>query len=284
MQSLAILLTCHNRVEQTLVSLESLYKCDRIENIKMDVYLVDDGSKDGTSEAVAEKYPSVNIIPGSGNLFWNQGMRLAWNTAYKHKNYDFYFWLNDDTMLFRGAMVEMFNVYKDIIAKQKKESLIVGACQENIDDNSFSYGLRSLDNIPLIPNGLLQNGCYVNGNAVLVSKAIFKSIGMLSDDYIHALGDIDYGMRVVKGGFYCYTTRKFIGTCERHKEIPNWINSKLPVLKRLQLLHSPRGLDMRSYIKFRKKFWGNKWILFAIKAYLRCLFPSFYKSLLKYGK
>jgi GT2 family glycosyltransferase len=77
MYTIAVLLTCHNRRDKTITCLDSLYNCLLPSDFQLDVFLVDDGSSDGTSKAVSEKFPSVNVIQGNGNLFWNQGMRLA---------------------------------------------------------------------------------------------------------------------------------------------------------------------------------------------------------------
>ena len=46
MNQIAVLITCHNRKEKTLHCLQNLYK----QSITCDVYLVDDGSIDGSSE------------------------------------------------------------------------------------------------------------------------------------------------------------------------------------------------------------------------------------------
>lgn len=42
-----------------------------------DVFLVDDESTDGTSEAIKSEFPEVSIIKGDGSLFWNRGMYTA---------------------------------------------------------------------------------------------------------------------------------------------------------------------------------------------------------------
>ena len=85
---LAVLLTCFNRKATTLRCLEQLNK----QNItaSMDVFLCDDGSTDGTSDAIKKLFPQVYIIRGSGNLFWNRGMLTAWRKACETKDYDAY--------------------------------------------------------------------------------------------------------------------------------------------------------------------------------------------------
>ena len=49
---IAVLITCFNRKEKTSNCLSSFYASTFRENFVFDLYLVDDGSTDGTSEAV----------------------------------------------------------------------------------------------------------------------------------------------------------------------------------------------------------------------------------------
>jgi GT2 family glycosyltransferase len=239
------------------------------------VYLVDDGSTDNTGEAVKESFPDVHIIQGNGNLFWNQGMRLAWQTAAKAGDYDFYLWLNDDTIIDENAISELSKNYHEAFTTNNKPSIIVGTCRAESGKNDFSYGGRN-ENGPILPNGQLQECKFINGNLVLVSQTIFKQIGFLSNDYTHTFGDNDYGLRAIQAGFKCYASKHYIATCPPNPGIPGWCNPKNSLKKRWQLLHSPQGLNIKEYNKYRKKFWGNKWIMFALKAYLKTIIPTLY--------
>jgi GT2 family glycosyltransferase len=248
-------------------------------NLTFDVFLVDDGSTDGTKEAVKKRFPIVNIIQGNGNLFWNQGMRIAWETASKTHDYDFYFWLNDDTNIDNNALIILLETYQEIIIKDNRAALITGACRNSDEANVYAYGGKT-DAGLVFPNGQLQSCKYINGNVVLVPKDIFHVVGNLSLDYTHVLGDLDYGLRVLKEKFNCYTTKTYIATCPSNKGIPAWCDPQIPLRIRWKSLHSPKGLNIREYIIYRKKFWGWKWILYATMAYLKTLFPKTYTLLI----
>lgn len=281
--TIAVLVTCHNRREKTLKCLTHLFSNElwSSDNHKMEVFLVDDGSTDGTGEAVRSKFPEVHVIKGTGNLFWNQGMRLAWNVASMHYNYNYYLWLNDDTFLEKNALENIIDDYKEVLKKENNAVILIGACKESKGSNTFSYGGRN-DNGPVIPNGKLQQCKYINGNIVLISRRVFEKIGFLSHEYTHTMGDIDYGLRAKKEGIKCYTTKKFIGTCSSNERIPNWCNPKLPLTKRWKIFHSPLGLHIKEYNIFRKKFWGYKWIYFAVTAYSRLLIPKLFQNVSKW--
>ncbi|MCG6190244.1 glycosyltransferase family 2 protein [Maribellus maritimus] len=276
---IGVLLTCFNRKEKTMACLSAFFKATNlVSGVNFDVFLVDDGSTDGTSEAVKNTFPGVKTIKGSGNLFWNGGMRLAWSEAAKNQ-YNFYMWLNDDTILSEYALNEMLECYSLAEGKDQKPALIVGACVTSGNSGRFSYGGRSDEETPVIPNGDLQSCKYINGNIVLVADRIFEELGNLSSDYTHAMGDIDYGLRALKKGFSLYTTRNYVAVCELN-EMPAWHDPKFPFSKRWELVHSPKGLNLKEYNKFRKKFWGRKWIIYAFKVYLKVIFPQVYNRLL----
>lgn len=103
---IAVLMTCHNRKETTLSCLRGLMPQLGAEDR---VFLVDDGSTDGTGEEVKRMFECSNVlngrvIKGNGNLFWAKGMRLAWETATEEGDWDAYLWLNDDAELSGNAI------------------------------------------------------------------------------------------------------------------------------------------------------------------------------------
>lgn len=277
-KSIAVLITCHNRKPKTLACLEALHQCIVPNGYVFVVYLVDDGSSDGTGEAVKNQFPKVNVIPGDGNLFWNRGMRLAWETAAKTKEYDYYLWLNDDTILDCKALVEILECNQEVLNKNNNSAIITGTCKRLTDQEEFSYGGRT-DFGAVIPNGQIQSCKYINGNAVLVPKEVYQTIGNLSNDYTHTMGDFDYGLRAIQAGYNCYTTKSYIALCPTNEGVPSWCNPKIPLVKRWKHLQSPNGLNIKEYNTFRKKFWGWKWLVYAIKAYLKTLSPKFYKMI-----
>ena len=207
-------------------------------------------------------------------------MRLAWETAAKTNEYDYYLWLNDDTILEVNAITELLNCNNEVLEKNNIPSIITGACKVAIDKNEFSYGGRTEEG-SVVPNGWLQKCKYINGNAVLVPNEIYQKLGNLSSDYTHGMGDFDYGLRTIKAGFSCYTTKSYIAVCEINEGIPAWCNPKVSFKKRWQQFNNPLGLNIKEYNKFRKNFWGYKWMLFAVKAYVKMLIPSIYSKLLK---
>lgn len=134
MGRIAALLTCFNRKEKTRECLTSLFSIDS----SIDVYLVDDGSTDGTSKMVKELFPQVNLINGIGNLFWTKGMHLAWSEALKH-DYDYYLWLNDDVILYPYFLEELYQCHSEAGAM----SVITGVIVDRNTKQVIYGGTRS---------------------------------------------------------------------------------------------------------------------------------------------
>lgn len=269
--SVAALITCHNRREKTIACLDALFSQDLDESWQLVVYVVDAGSTDGTAEAIKRRFPQVRLFCRDDSLYWCGGMRVAWAEAAKG-DYDTYLWLNDDTMLLQNALLKLFADY-NTINKSGNIGIIVGACCD-VETNSFSYGGK-VDNGPVIPNGEPQLCKYINGNCVLVPHKIFQIIGGLSEEFTHGIGDYDYGLRAINAGFSCWTTSEYVGNCGNN-QLPAWCDQKTPLFKRLRLLYSPHGLNLKEYLAYRKRHWPRKWFVDLLKAHFRVLFINLY--------
>ncbi len=237
MKTIAVLLTVHNRREKTLECLSRLFSQVIPEEYTMDVFLTDDGCTDGTSEAIREQFHSVNIVQGDGNLYWNRGMYVAWEAASKAKDYDYYLWLNDDTHLMAFCvrrLLELSEEYDD-------RSIIVAAIRSKHEER-ITYGGHSMTGRGLIiPNGQPQECATMNGNCVLIPRAVYNECGNLDWIYRHAIGDLDYGFRARKLGFKIYTSKEYLGFCEKNTTPPAWVRVEVPLMERIKNLYSPLG-------------------------------------------
>jgi GT2 family glycosyltransferase len=250
--------------------LDNLYKQKNFrEQYNLEVFLVDDGSTDGTSAAVMEKFPDVKIIRGTGNLYWNRGMRLAWSEAAK-EDFDYYLWLNDDTMLFETALADMLNCAS--ITNEK--ALICGTTKSAIN-GTITYGGRSKTKGLLEPNNQLQQCDYFNGNCVLVPRDVYKVVGNLDYIFSHSTGDWDYGLRAAKAGIKSFISFYYIGTCEKHDSLPKWCSPSIRLKDRIKAFQTPLAVNPVQHFQFDLRHNG----LFAavkhfITIHIRLFFPS----------
>ena len=273
-KTIAVLITCHNRRDKTLACLHSLYNCEFPHDFVFDVFLVDDGSTDGTSEAVTSDYPKVIIINGDGNLYWNRGMYRAWETAINKNQYDFYLWLNDDTYLFKNAIFDLISAAKKI---QYQSIIIASTCSSQ--GNELTYGGFSENGILIVPSNTLIQANTFNGNCVFISKFVFEKVGNIDPLFHHAIGDIDYGLRAVKKGIKSYVAPGFLAYCESHETLPQWCLKDVSLKNRIKSLYSPLGNSQPYYFfRFELRHFG---LAVAVKhifsIHLSMLFPQLWK-------
>lgn len=269
MLDLAIILTVHNRREITIECLESIAK-QELENwnVKSSIYLTDDGSTDGTADSIRERYPRVKILYGSGNLYWNGGMCLAFGEAIKD-NRDFYLWLNNDTALFRDALARLLNVSRQF----QDKAIIVGSTKDP-DTNQWSYGgaiikekFRPLKFTPVMPEEFPKSIDTMNGNCVLIPRAVTNILGNLDSAFTHGIGDRDYGLRARKKGIPIYLGPGYYGYCKRNPPI----QYPKSIIGYLSKMSSIKVLPFKEYVKYAKRHAGPFWPLYAVSPYVRAI-------------
>ena len=151
-------MTCHNRAATTVACLKRLFAAaEHLEGWSCKVFLVDDGSTDGTGDRVRAEFPEVHVINGDGTLYWAKGMHKAWEAAIAERNdWDGYLWLNDDTELNEESLVQL-------MAANDGESIAVGELQNAA--GKIVYGVRE--------------GGLFTGNCVLVPRKVYERMGMI---------------------------------------------------------------------------------------------------------
>jgi GT2 family glycosyltransferase len=277
---IAVFLTSYNRKAKTLGCLKALYSQTEIDNIVMAVYLMDDRSTDGTADAVRSNYPDVNLLQGNGQLYWGGGMRLAWTEAMK-SDYDYYLWLNDDTILLENALHVLLKTSQQTHKQEGKEGIIVGSCRDpETGEHTYGGSIRKKFNAPVTPTDYAQNCDLMNGNIVLIPRGVSKVVGNISPEFTHCGGDNDYGLRTIKAGFKLWVAPGYQGLCAANNYNP-WADPKVPLRERWRYLHSPKGQPPYEIYVYARRHSGFFWPMDIVKLYLRVLFPGTWKKLKK---
>lgn len=289
--SIAVLMTCYNRRSETLSCLERLEEQEGLDGVLCRVYLVDDGSTDGTAEAVRKEFPKVIVVEGDGSLFWNGGMRRAWQEALKSEH-DYYLWLNDDVVLKPNAIKMLLDTCHLVMSDEGKIG-IIAAAMEDPESGELTYGgmLRDRGFITLRFKLLkvaevIQRCETINGNCVLVPRQVADVVGNFSSKFQHALGDYDYGLRAQKAGFACYIAPGTLGTCPRNSTAGAWFDPDVSLELRKRAMQNPKGRPLNEWLTFVRRHAGSTAIFVAWgKLQLRLLFPGLYRQLrLKRGR
>ncbi|MDB9526424.1 glycosyltransferase family 2 protein [Oscillatoria sp. CS-180] len=264
-------MSCFNRRDTTLKSLSSVYAQDE----DCDIYLVDDGSSDNTSESVRSLYPNVNLLRGDGSLFWGGGMRVAFGEALE-TGYQFYLWLNDDTFLENDAITKLLNTYFQLFQKGYPNSIIVGSVQDPAT-GQLSYGgrlhtkrfifkrFRSIQ-----PSDEPQQCDTMQGNVVLIPHCVAETVGNLDPTFTHKFGDLDYGLRSQKLGCKVWIAPGFLGKCSRNTVVNTWADSNLNITERFRKVLHQKEFPLKAWTVYASRhkgfFWWIHWFFPYIKA------------------
>ena len=254
MINISVLITCHNRKKKTLHILNCLKKQKINKNIKIIIYLVDDGSTDGTANSVKKLYPEIILIKGNGDLFWGGALNLAWKKAVNSKyKSDYFLWLNDDVDLFNDAISNSLDYEKK---NSYKNFICVGSTLDS-NSNLRSYGgyklkkkiFNLINSYPVIPTNDFQNIDIFNGNFVLIPNKVFNQVGYLDKLFIHNGADTDYGMRAQKLGIKIVLMPEYVGYC----------NKNTNKFKSTKYLNLDMFYFMKRYLKTFKYVYIAKW-------------------------
>jgi len=268
------ILTSHNRREKTLACLRSYFDQALRTPATLEAVLVDDGSTDGTAEAVQAIAAPVTIVRGSGDLYWAAGMALAEKEALRRAP-DCLLWLNDDVVLDRDALERLLAV----AGKGDSTCIVVSAVRDPTTGDTTYSGLRRRDYHPLRyervePADRPLAVETFHGNIVLVPRAVAVSIGGIDGQFAHGAADYDYGLRATKAGVINLLAPGTVGTCSWDSPNKPWLNPSKPFRERLQFLLGPKGLPPRSFARYLRRHGGRAWFVFWLALYAKFLAVS----------
>ena len=241
----AIMVACYNRKEITKRCLVGLIEqFQKHPDKKIDIYVYDDNSTDGTCEMIKETFPEIILVEGKGKTYWCKSMFALMKLALD-VSYDFYLMINDDVNFYSNAIEIMFHSY--YIAEEVCG--IVGATKRAFSEK-VAYGGRNQQGELLVPNGKIQESVWANWNCFLIDSSVVEQIGIIDGKYQHSWGDFDYSNRMIKAGIPIYETVQYIGECEQNSDKGSYKDPDVNRLVRLKKMFGPKGMPIYSYFRY----------------------------------
>ncbi len=87
-----------NRLKTTLRFLQTVDALEIPDGMELDVLVIDDGSTDGTAEAIRREHPRMILDEQDGSLYWSGAIQRGLEIA-RSGDYAFVWLLNDDIEL-----------------------------------------------------------------------------------------------------------------------------------------------------------------------------------------
>ncbi len=192
----------HNRREITLQCLRSLARLDR-ENLEIHIVIVDDGSTDGTSEAIGKDFPDVEIVRGNGNFWFTEGTNVGVRAALKH-NPDYVLMINDDQVFDSDSLKYLVETAEKYPRSVVGSLLLLWDTPHKLFQvapvwNTWQGGWQLWDHqtIWTIPKKPWKVDIIV-GNCVLMPVEAIREEGLMNSKRYPNFGDAEYTPRLRK--------------------------------------------------------------------------------------
>ena len=286
--NISVLLTCFNRRKKTVACLESLlgafnaYNANNDSPISFEIFLTDDGSTDGTAEAVREIIPDervLHILKGNGNLFWAGGMRFAWDAALKvSPRWDYYLLINDDTVMLPELFRDLLRTDQYCIQKYGKHGVYTGFIRDP-ETHKVSFG-GSTSKL-LKPESEPQECTVACANVMFFAQEVVDKIGTFDDRYVHSGCDYDYSRMATLAGIPVLTTYSFVGECENEhrKNRETEVNTAaMSFTQRKKYMYKPTT-GRTDYLLYIKKFQPRHYPISKIAFLMELYLPHIYQIL-----
>jgi GT2 family glycosyltransferase len=211
---LTISIISHKNRDLLLDCIGSIYRTAG--GLSTEVIVVDNCSRDGSVEAVRERFPDVRIIENDHP----EGFSANHNKALKAARGEFILILNDDTVLQEGALSAM-------VGFMRKDSNVgaVGGLLLNPDGTPQYTGkarptllaaaMISLGLHRLWPENPVTSGYFmrkegygeaeetesINGAAMMVRRDALSRVGLLDEGFFLFCEDVDWSIRFRQAGY-----------------------------------------------------------------------------------
>lgn len=267
-------MACHDRRDLTLRCLTSLGVQLPVDGVDLHVLVVDDGSSDGTADAIAATFPDVDVVRGDGTWLWGGSMRRGIDVAIA-RGADALWLVNDDVTFHPEALARLVDALGSSAAGSSPPGgrwpsvWVVGATADP-DTGFTSYSgwaraSRWRPRVRMLTPGARPVRCdFASFNCVLVPTTAYQRLGGIDRRFPHGYGDHDLSRRATRAGFALVLAPGYVGTCAPNPP-PDWTDETLDVRTRLRDLHSRRNRPPREAWRFAWRHYG----LFAPALFLR---------------
>ncbi|MFQ3670864.1 MAG: glycosyltransferase family 2 protein [Verrucomicrobiia bacterium] len=193
-ENVRVIVPVHNTRQQILHLLDHLRSLHH--KLPNSVFVVDDGSSDGTHEALRVAFPGSRVLRGNGSLFWTGAIRKGMEQALAEA-VPYLFWLNHDCQPEPGSFEKLLRVLQDPEVGCVSALCYIAGHPGYPVNPGFRHFRPVLDQVGaglLTVDGL--NGNFVGFRADAVSR-----VGLPDEVHYPHYGDGPYTVRFSRAGY-----------------------------------------------------------------------------------
>ena len=193
------------------VTLECLESLRGLKYPNFQVVVVDNGSQDGSPEAIADRFPEAAQVVYPENL----GSTAGFNAGFLYAlaaGADYAFLINNDTILDPDALDILVDACENPEVGIASPLIFYAGAPEKIWSAGAMLSRLTLD---LIGNhgrgekfGKITRRDFLTGCAMLVKREVLEPVGVMDRDFFLYYEDMDYCFRVRKEGYHLIVAPK----------------------------------------------------------------------------
>lgn len=271
---LTIIIPTHNRkseLESLLLQLYDFFS----QHEAINVIVIVDGSKDGTLEMMANKFPDVHVVHGDGSWWYTKSMNEGFKYACKFIDTDFFLTLNDDVYLAEDYIIEVLKISQEIdnetivgsfglTIKKPHRVVFSGNRYKNKILSLYSQHLPFLSEVNPRELSGMYSSITLPGRGVLIPSSILEALNGFDENFKQYHSDGDFALRAKKKGYKVKINwdMKIFISLEQTSDTTSYLNKSF-----LVLLKSYFNPVSRNYLPDKARYiWRHSYkILFPFK-------------------
>lgn len=202
MHKVLVIIVTYNAMKWINKSFNSIYNS----TIKSDLFVIDNGSSDGTQDYINKNYPQCIFFQSKINLGFGKANNIGLKYALDN-NYDYVYLLNQDAWLYPHTIEKLISIHKENPQYGILSPFQIQANIKHLDEN-FGFSIFNWESNKIIIEDIYFNRIkdvypvnFVMAAHWLMSKECIQKVGGFSPTFPHYGEDNNYIHRAKFHGF-----------------------------------------------------------------------------------